>query len=102
MAGGHKHKWTKLLKTDYFGKYGFVPVRRKIEKTVDLMTVSSMAAKTGSETINLSEFGIDKLLGSGKLDRPLKIVVNRWSRKAQEKVEQAGGKVVKPQGLTAS
>ncbi len=97
MAGGHKHKWTKLLKTGYFGKKGFTPVRRTEKRTINLMQVSALAM---SETINLASLGYQKLLGCGKLFKPLTIVVEEWSRKAAEKVEKAGGRLVKPEAMS--
>lgn len=99
MAGGHKHKWTKLLNTDYFGKNGFAPLVRREEKTANLLTVSMLAEKSGNNLINLVEAGYTKLLGDGKITTPLTIVVEKWSKKAEEKVKQAGGNLVKPAEL---
>lgn len=96
MAGGHKHKWTKLVKTDYFGEHGFTPVKRIEKKTVNLVQVSEYAEKSGSDTVNLHELGFKKLLGGGKLFKPLTVIVEQWSRKAAEKIEKAGGKLVRP------
>ncbi|MDJ0272954.1 MAG: 50S ribosomal protein L15 [Aigarchaeota archaeon] len=99
MAGGHKHKWTKLLDKDYFGKDGFTPITRREEKTANLLTVSLLAEKSGNNLVNLVESGYTKLLGDGKITTPLTIVVERWSKKAEEKVKQAGGNLVKPAEL---
>ncbi|MDW7977923.1 MAG: uL15 family ribosomal protein [Candidatus Caldarchaeum sp.] len=102
MAGGHKHKWTKLLKTDYFGQKGFVSLRRAEKNAVNLFRVSELAESTRSETLDLSKMGFDKLLGSGNISRPLTIIVSEWSKKAAERVERAGGKLVKPGELAAA
>lgn len=99
MAGGHKHKWTKLLGTGYFGKNGFTPVTSTPAVAANLIQVMAMAAKTGADVVNLAEHGIDKLVGAGKLYKPLTIVVESWSQKAAEKVAAAGGRLVKPEEL---
>jgi len=101
MAGGHKHLWTKLVKTDYFGKDGFVPIKRVVKETANLYDVSLLAEKTGGNVVNLVEHGIDKLLGGGRLSKPLTIVAKEWSKKAAEKVAEVGGKLVKPAELNA-
>ncbi len=102
MAGGHKHKWTKLLDKDYFGKHGFTPIVKHEEKTANLITVSMLAEKSENNLVNLSEAGYTKLLGGGKITTPLTIVVEKWSKNAEEKVKQAGGNIVRPAELVQS
>ena len=46
-----------------------------------------------SDSIDLTEMGYDKLLGSGRIDRALNITVGSASARAIEKVEAAGGSV---------
>ncbi|MDW8083739.1 MAG: uL15 family ribosomal protein [Candidatus Caldarchaeum sp.] len=102
MAGGHKHKWTKLLKTDYFGKNGFVPVTRNEVREANLITVSQLAEKTGDSVVNLAEAGYDKLLASGRIFKPLTVVVSRWTKRAEEKIRSVGGRIVKPGELVTA
>lgn len=45
----------------------------------------------GAVVINLREIGVDKLLGSGKVSKKLKITVPLASPGAKEKIEAAGG-----------
>ena len=47
----------------------------------------------GAVVINLRELGIDKLLGSGKVVRKLKVSVPLAVPLAKEKIEKAGGTV---------
>lgn len=47
--------------------------------------------------INLGEIGYTKLLGNGRITRPLRIIVAQCSEKAAAKISQAGGQVVLPQ-----
>jgi large subunit ribosomal protein L15 len=102
MAGGHKHKWTKLLKTDYFGKNGFKPPTSVEVKAANLIQVSTIAERTGQEVVDLAALGYTKLLAAGKIFRPLTIVVDSWSEKAAEKVKAAGGRLLKPGELTST
>ncbi|MEM2871328.1 MAG: uL15 family ribosomal protein [Candidatus Caldarchaeum sp.] len=101
MAGGHKHKWTKLLSEDYFGKDGFTPVEKSEKRAVSLLKVSQIAESSAAGTIDLDNMGYDKLIGGGKLYKPLTIVVKEWSKKAAEIVEKSGGRLVKPGEATA-
>jgi len=77
-------------KHGHFGKHGFsrgslshVPI------TVNLAWVDLHFDKEA----NLTELGIQKLLGSGKITKNLTIKVASWSAKAEEKVKAAGGKL---------
>ena len=47
----------------------------------------------GKASINLGELGIDKLLGSGRINAAMTITVANASATAIEKVEAAGGSV---------
>ncbi len=108
-AGTEDHRWIltikggKLLlklsnkrgKYGHFGKRGFSRGKLRREyTTVNLSWVDRNFAP--GATVNLAEMGIEKLLGAGKLTKPLTIIVERWSKKAEEKVTAAGGKLVKP------
>jgi len=44
--------------------------------------------------INLDAIGIDKLLGSGEIDRKIKVYVRKASKKAIEKIRAKGGEVI--------
>jgi large subunit ribosomal protein L15 len=47
----------------------------------------------GSDTIDLTELGIDKILGSGRINSALNVVVQEASARAIEKIEAAGGSI---------
>lgn len=52
---------------------------------------------TGKENkfeLNLSEMGIDKLLGSGIIDKSIVIRVRSASEGARKKIESLGGKIL--------
>jgi large subunit ribosomal protein L15 len=94
-VGRHKHLWSKIVTSEpnYFGKHGFHSPQaiHKIEKTINLQKVDQMAV---SSDINLTELGYTKLLGSGKLTKALTIQVKEASKSAQQKVQNAGGKLI--------
>jgi len=52
------------------------------------------AAKNGdSYTINLTEAGVDKLLGTGDIDMAVNVTVSQASERARGKIEASGGSV---------
>ncbi len=44
--------------------------------------------------VDLTALGYDKLLGAGKISRPVEIKVNSFSKKAEDKILKAGGKII--------
>ncbi|MCL7394125.1 MAG: 50S ribosomal protein L15 [Thaumarchaeota archaeon] len=107
-AGMHKHKWTWVLKygPDYFGKHGFYRPNRREVKSMNLIQLSTLVENLerrgelkildGMPVINLSALGVGKLVGGGKLDRGLVIIVNSWTERAEKAVREAGGRLLKP------
>ncbi|MEM3341094.1 MAG: uL15 family ribosomal protein, partial [Thermoplasmata archaeon] len=111
-AGLHKHKVMHMLKydPDHFGRRGFKRPQKVLE-TVTTINVSELqerlnamvkaqqAVKKGDAfEINLTELGIDKLLGSGRVASKMVITVGAASEKAVSKILKAGGKVILPEG----
>jgi large subunit ribosomal protein L15 len=100
-VGRHKHLWSKIVTTnpDYFGKHGFTSPQSKgrIESTINLHRLDQLAKGT---EIDLTELGYTKLLGTGKITKPLTIHVPAASKSAQQKVEEAGGKLIIPTSAT--
>jgi large subunit ribosomal protein L15 len=103
-AGMHKHKWTWVVKyfREWFGKEGFVPRKTTIEESsINLTQLNEIIAKilqSGSATVeegkvvvNLATMGINKLLGEGVVEYPVKVLVHKCSKKAKEKIEKMGG-----------
>jgi large subunit ribosomal protein L15 len=107
-AGLHKHKWTSTVKyyPEHFGRHGF---KRPQSVVADKLTMNlsdlelslpSLAKegfakeKDGRWTVDLTEMGIDKLLGTGRIGKPVDVRVAEASAKAKEKLEKAGGKLL--------
>jgi large subunit ribosomal protein L15 len=97
-VGRHKHLWSKVVTKDpgYFGKNGFTSPQSKhrIESTINLQKLDQMAQ--GKE-INLTELGYTKLLGTGKISKALTVQVAAASKSAQQKITDAGGKLILPE-----
>ncbi|MBS7252165.1 MAG: uL15 family ribosomal protein [Candidatus Freyarchaeota archaeon] len=106
QTGKHKHLWIQTIKyePDYFGKYGFTRYERIVKnpETINVGTIDQFAEKFSSGkqenmlVIDLHNLGYDKVLGSGKVTRPLLVKAESFTEKAKEKIEAAGGKVVTP------
>jgi large subunit ribosomal protein L15 len=96
---------------DYFGKYGFVNVSKREINTINIRDIEERLDKYLAEkkitfsnnvyAIDLSLFGVDKLLGSGAAKHSFMIKVASASAQAIEKIEEAGGKVMLTNAVNA-
>jgi len=103
-AGRHKHLWTYIVKyePEHFGKKGFTSPQ-SLRKTVKAINVGKLIEniekfqpkeEEGKIFVDLEKFGITKLLGSGRVTKPLVVKVASCSRTAAEKIREAGGQVL--------
>lgn len=97
-VGRHKHTWSYITthEPDYFGKHGFTSPQslKQKEKTLNLQKLEELSNATQTNEINLTNLGYTKLLGTGKVTKPLTIIIAACSKTAEEKIKQAGGKIV--------
>ncbi|HVP17333.1 MAG TPA: uL15 family ribosomal protein [candidate division Zixibacteria bacterium] len=103
-AGRHKALWSYVIKydPDYYSKVGFTSPKslRYEAKIINVGTLNGIAAKLSTEkqedktTVDLAALGYTKLLGTGRVTKPLLIKVAFCSRSAAEKVKNAGGQVL--------
>ena len=102
-VGRHKHLWSYVVKycPDYFGKTGFTSPQ-SLRREVNILNLSRLEelsnqlpvqAKKGT-SINLTDMGYTKLLGEGKISKPIIVTVPACSKSASEKIEKAGGEVI--------
>ena len=91
FGGVNKGKWTLITAKmpDYFGKKGFFPLKKKSVA----INISELEKMNGAE-LNLSEMGYDKLLSRGSIKRAVTVKVAFSSKRAKDKIESAGGKVI--------
>lgn len=96
LAGSFKHKKFKILKEnpDHYGKRGFKKKNKRVVRAINLKNLEIVAEKLGKNKIKLSELGYDKVLGTGKLTKPLEIEALFFSAGAKAKIEEAGGKAI--------
>ena len=94
-AGMNKHRVMTRIKymPKHWGMHGFNrhPSLRTVYVTANVGQLEEMA--NGEDTVNLTEKGIDKLLGSGQIRKAITVIVDEVSARAAEKVEAAGGTV---------
>ena len=93
----------KLYGSSYFGKKGFVSIKKKKIKAISIQTIENklynwlkkgILKKEGNTiNINLTKLGYNKLLGKGKPKNKINIEVEYASKKAVEKIEKSGGKI---------
>ena len=99
-VGRHKHLWSWVVthEPDYFGKSGFTSPK-SLHTKVNPINLRQLQEITHSRTeekpqVNLTEMGYTKLLGTGKITKPLTIQVPSYSKSAAEKIRNAGGEIV--------
>ncbi len=103
-VGRHKHLWSYVVRyePDYFGKRGFTSpksLRQKVNvinvgKLDEIAEKISAKKQRGKFSIDLTSFGYTKLLGTGKITKPLIVKVTSCSKSAVEKIKEAGGKIL--------
>ena len=103
-----KQKYIKLIKEfpeRFEDKKGFTSPKYYIEKSIinlkdineyfDYLLQENIIKQEGDYYIlDLDEVGVDKLLGTGNIDKKMKIYVREASEKAIEKVKSVGGEVI--------
>jgi large subunit ribosomal protein L15 len=103
-VGRHKHLWSYVLRyePDYFGKKGFVSPKslRLKDNIINVKELDELAEKfareqeKGKPLLDLENLGFTKLLGTGKIKKPLVIKVASFSSSAAEKIKGAGGEIL--------
>jgi len=102
-SGRHKHLWSYVTtyEPDYFGKHGFTSPQSLKQKPniINIAKLNELATKLPTEgettpTLDLTSLGYTKLLGTGKITKPLTIKIPTASKTAQEKITAAGGKIL--------
>lgn len=114
MAGTHKGKWSWVVKNDpnYFGRRGFaVPVAvKQIVNTLNVGDIEEMAInaalagkevtftglswESGKLIVDITQLELDKVLGKGKITKPIVVKARKFSKSAEEKIKGAGGEAI--------
>ena len=98
FAGSKKQKKTWIMKYErnHLGKRGFKSLQqREIKPSIKAINIRDIPENLlkGTE-IDLSKLGYDKLLGSGKLSKPIVFKAKAFSETSKEKITKAGGKAI--------
>jgi len=101
-AGGCKHHFVReLLLGRGYGSYGFTRPQKALnyptvidigaldETAEQLVALKQARVRTGKYYITLD---VDKVLGKGRVTKPLIVTARSFTKRAQEKLESAGGK----------
>ena len=94
-AGLHKHKWSWLILNDpdHFGRDPFRPPGHP--RPASWMNVGQLdGVAKGGKSLDLSALGVGKLLGAGEVSGAYQVKVDSFTKKAQAKIEAAGGKIL--------
>ena len=105
-AGLLKHHFSTMLKEDpdHFGHDSTHPPHPNIIKKwtsvreLDDIFANSGKDEQGKKIIDLVGLGYDKLLGGGQVKNAYTVKIKQFTKSAQEKVKQAGGEVLTPNG----
>ena len=105
-SGLMKHHFSTMLKEDpdHFGHDSTHPPHPNIIKKwtsvreLDDIFANSGKDEQGKKIIDLVGLGYDKLLGGGQVKNAYTVKIKQFTKSAQEKVKQAGGEVLTPNG----
>ncbi len=88
---GKKHKFTRIVKyeKDRLHHRGFAPWRKVKLDEINLDSVSKAAKGKGE--LELKGY---KVLSGGTVTAPIKVKASGFSKKAAEKIKQAGGEAI--------
>lgn len=89
-AGGCKHHFVRnMMRGLTMGKHGFFKHNATEVDAINVGDLDSMASEDGR-----IDLGKMKVLGRGKLSRPVTVTAKAFSAAARAKIEEAGGEVV--------
>jgi large subunit ribosomal protein L15 len=103
-SGRHKSGWSWVQRydPDYFGKDGFTSPK-SLRQNVNVINVGKLdeiseriavEKEKGQLLVDLENLGFTKLLGTGKITKPLTVKVASCSKSAAEKIKEAGGQIL--------
>lgn len=103
-SGKFDHKLMHYLKyeSENIGKKGFNPPLKRTVRIINLMALSNLIDRLiiekkvdeGNIEIDLNKLGYDKLLSKGEINKKVTIRVKAATKRAIEKIEKTGGRVI--------
>ena len=103
QSGMLKHHFSSMLKDDpdHFGHSATNPPQRNIiKKWTNVRDLDDLYSQHGKQEndkkiLDLKALGFDKLLGGGQIKNVYSIKIDQFTSKAEDKVKNAGGELVK-------
>ena len=103
QSGLMKHHFSSMLKydPDHFGHNSNNPPQRNIiKKWTNVRDLDDLYSQYGKQEndkkiLDLKALGFDKLLGGGQIKNAYSIKIDQFTSKAEDKVKNAGGELVK-------
>jgi large subunit ribosomal protein L15 len=102
--GRHKALWSYVIKYEpgYYSKTGFTSPKslKQIVNVINVGTLDGIAERfwveqeKGRFFIDLESLGYTKLLGSGRISKPLVVKIPTFSKSAANKIKEAGGEIL--------
>ena len=94
-AGAWDHK-KSTFRYEVIGRKGFVPPRKREEVVINLDKIDEIvnSPNFSGDVLDVTELGYTRVLGRGKISKPVKVVAYSFSERAREKIEAAGGEAV--------
>ncbi len=91
--GGRKYKFTRIVvyEKERIRTKGFASLARRLEE-INLSRIDKMAREKNSDSVDLKGY---KVLGNGKLSKAITVKATKFSKRAEERIKQAGGKIEK-------
>ena len=83
--------WLIKYDPDHFGRDPFRPPGHA--KPTTWANVGDLDILAKGKSVDLTSMGIQKLLGSGTVEAPYQVRVGFFTKRAQAKIEAAGGKI---------
>ncbi|MHA1583065.1 MAG: uL15 family ribosomal protein [Candidatus Baldrarchaeia archaeon] len=104
----HGHMWSYIIKYEpnRFGKHGFNRPQKlvkeprtinigELDEKIDSLLENKIAEYEGDQiVIDVMKLDLDKVLGKGKITRPLIVKAKSFTMSAIKKIEEAGGKAI--------
>ncbi len=94
LAGRMKHKKTFFKRWGYDKQPRFKSLEHRFGLKEKAINLGDLIKLTDKSEIDASEFGYGKVLSEGVLDRAVTIKAKKFSERAKQKIEAAGGKAV--------
>lgn len=101
QAGKHKHFWirTVIEEPNHFGhpqtkSLNMISQNWANIKDLDFLYSKYVKNESGSSILDLTNLGINKLLGGGTVKTKMTVKVEQSSRRAVEKIQAIGGSVI--------